>query len=170
MVEHRHPELGLRAVVVTVEVLEPPCKLVRHKAQPAGVLVQYAVHRLRGDILHREAQSYRLGRVLLIAICHSFFRRQLHRRVVASHRLGIDGGLFSVKVNQRLHREAQRVALVGAGRAYKGNEKNGIFFPAGDMLNLVGVADCGSHRCEHRPREIVFRKADSGVGLVDYAA
>ena len=44
--KHRHPELGLRAIIVAVEVLEPPRKLVRHKAKAARVLREDAVYRL----------------------------------------------------------------------------------------------------------------------------
>ena len=70
---HRHPELRFGAVVVAVEVLEPPGKLVGIEAQPPRIFREDAVDRLRRDILHCEPDAPRFGRVGVVAVCDSLF-------------------------------------------------------------------------------------------------
>ena len=166
MVEHRHPELGLRAVVVAVKVLEPSGKLIGNEHEATAVFRQDAMHSLRCHILHGEADPLRLDRIGVVAFGCSIFRREFHRSLVTFHRLAEYRRLFSIEVDERLHGETQRMALVGAGASDKGCEKNGILFPAGHYLGGVGVAyDCG-HSRQHRPGEIVFRKSEADISLV----
>ncbi len=62
------------------------------------------------------------------------------------------------------------MAFVRTRRTDKGNEKNDILFPTVHVFHRVGVSNCRSHCREHRPCEIIFRKAESGMSLVDYLA
>lgn len=124
------------------------------------------MHGLRGHILHGEADSLWLDRICVIALGGSIFWREFHRRLVTFHRLVEYRGLFSIEVDERLHGETQRMALVGAGASDKGREKNGILFPAGHYLGGVGVADDCGHSRQHRPGEIVFRESEAYISLV----
>lgn len=59
-----------------------------------------------------------------------FFRRQLHRGIVAFQCLGELCRILCVVVDERLHDIAQRMALAHFWSSDKGNEKNGILFPS----------------------------------------
>ena len=112
VVEHRHPELRFRTVVVSVEVLEPPGKFIGNEAQAARILRENAVDGFGGHVLHCETLPYRFDRILFIAVGCPFFRWQFHCRIVAFECFGMECLLLRIMVKQRLHGETQRMALV----------------------------------------------------------
>ncbi len=59
----------------------------------------------------------------------TFFRWQLHSRIVAFQRLGKLSRFLGIVVDKWLHQVTERMALAYTGASDKGKEKNGVFFP-----------------------------------------
>ena len=112
--EHRQPELFLRAVVVTVEVLDPCRQFVGQETQTTAILRMNEAQTFWSNIRHKKTAADRFTGADLNTFFCTFLPAHFKLLQIFQILFLVNPVLFVVVFHKRTHCKTQRMALVGA--------------------------------------------------------